>query len=209
MKKIRKGWPRCAKAARNLLLALLFALIAWELMDRPLPYGAALRRMERQFLVPETEHTAVIPRSIWGRDARLDWTEGAAIASFPSYGGSIFHIYRPYGQPFPLAEGANLIAMPFPVCQHDEAGQPLTYAAYAALQPPEGSVSASLTLHNDDGTFTVESRRADDIFLFYARPQPDEDGRTSMNSSWFIAGMFSYELTFYDAGGTVVGKTAG
>lgn len=206
MKKKRTPWPRWAKVARNLLLTLLLGFLIWRMLGKPLPYNADLRRLEHQWLIPRTEHRMTVSRAIWGKDAYIDWTEGAAVIS-TSYRSD--HFSHVMAQPFKLTDGPNLIVSPWAAYQFDKWGQPGSCALYAALQPPEDSVSAVLTLHNDDGTYTISSQRMEDVFLFYAQPETDADGRRSMGSSWFYLGRFSYELAFFDADGNLIQEIAG
>lgn len=208
MKKKRKAWPRWAKVTRNLLLAALLVLTVWDQLDRPLPYEAALRREERQFLVPETEHHLTVSRGIWGTDMRLNWTEGAAMAfaPFKRYYFFDFGIYVPYGTPHRLTEGTNLIPMPSSVVSFGTDMR--IYIVYAAIQPPEESVSAVLTVHNKYGTFTAEGTREEDAFLFYI-PPPEKDGTVYTGEGWRSKEEFSYELVFYDESGKLILETSG
>lgn len=205
-KKKRTPWPRWAKVTRNLLLALLFGFLVWGQFGKPLPYEAALRRMERQYLVPKPEHRAAVSRGVWGEQNWLDWTQGAAFVSTPTRYRIFYH---PFGQPFPLEDGPALIAFPWPGAFIREGGHLETCALYAALQPPEDSASAQLVLHNDAGTFTAGGERQDEIFVFAANPGRDAEGRMSMNNSWFDLEEFHYELTFYDEAGNVIGEVSG
>ena len=52
MRKKRIPWPRWAKVIRNLLLVLFLGVFIWDLLGKPLPHEAALRRLERQYLIP-------------------------------------------------------------------------------------------------------------------------------------------------------------
>ena len=61
------------------------------------------------------------------------------------------------------------------------------YAVYAAIEPPEDSVTAELTLHGGK-TFTVSGQKEDGIYIFYV-PSESNDGQAA------------YELMFYDADG--------
>ena len=207
MKKKRTPWPRWAKILRNILLAALLGFLMWDVWDHPsFFYMADLRRVERQWLIPETECIAEISRGIWGVDARIGWTEGAAVASFPRRGKFFTNAAA---MPYLLTEGPNLIALPWSTGLQDRYGQPHSYACYVALQLPEDSASAVLTLHNEDGTYTVSSQREGDIFLFYAAPEPDENYISRMGSSWFYMGQFTYELEFYDENGNMIQEVSG
>lgn len=208
MKQKRRAWPRWAKVTRNLLLAALLGLMVWEQLDKPLPYEAAVRRVERQFLIPETEHHLTLSRGMWGTDMQLDWTEGAALVCYAAKTHYFFDfgINNPYGTPYRLTEGTNLIPMPVSVLLFE--GEMRVYVAYVAVQPPEESVSAVLTLHNEYGTFTAESTREEDVFVFYI-PPPEEDGTIHTGDAWSNEEKYSYELVFRDSAGEVVETISG
>jgi len=209
MKRKRAPWPRWAKIARNLLLFLVMALILWGQLGKPLPYGMALRREARQYLLPEMDHHIEISRGYWGDDMRLDWTEGAAMASVPAQEYLTFAV-RPVGTPYRLTDGPNLLPFPWTVLLPEE-GEILmsSYAVYAAIFPPESAATAILTLHNNSGTYTVAGQREGEVFLFYAHPDPEEDGSRSMDSSWFFPREFTYKLSFYDLTGKAVDHVFG
>lgn len=211
MKKKRTSWPRWAKTARNFLLALLLGLVIWNQLGAPLPYTAALRRVERQQLLPKMDHRVDTSRGYRGGGSiRFEWTEGAAVTSlYLPADARLTYFYDPFTIPRRLAEGPSLISVPCFVSLRDEMGQPTSHAVYAAVFPPANSVTADLTLHNRVGTFTVSAQREDDAFIFYARPEPDENGRRSMGSEWYSLEEFTYELTFYSETGEVVGGISG
>lgn len=211
MKKKRTSWPRWAKTARNFLLALLLGLVIWNQLGKPLPYGAALRRAERQQLFPKMEHRVDIYKGYRGGGSiRIEWTEGAAVTAphIPADARLTF-FYDPFTRPRRLTEGPSLISVPSFVALRDEMGQPTSHAVYAAVFPPADSVTAELTLHNRVGTFIVSSQREDDAFIFYAQPEADENGRRSMGSEWYSPEEFTYELTFYGGTGEIVGEISG
>lgn len=56
-------------------------------------------------------------------------------------------------------------------------------------------------MHIDGGDYSVEGIREGAFFLFYARPEPDEEGRVSMGGDWFLLGDSAYELEFFDQDG--------
>lgn len=214
MKKKHKGWPRWAKVARNLLLTLLFALTVWSQLGKPLPYNADIRRLERQHLIPKTEHSVEIPDSYFGAySSQIDWTEGAAIVSAPARHGLNNWIPTVIANPVSLEDGTSLIPIPWTKVRYVFNGSNQrweTSAVYAAVFPPEGSVNASLTVHNNAGEFTASSQRENDAFIFYVKAGPvDEDGNVHMDSSWFSTEFFHYELLFYDEAGEVVGEISG
>lgn len=168
----------------------------------PLPAGAEFRRLERQSLAPPSEIAAVIPTGepfsprIW-----LGFGEGWAIAGTPYRLSRTLSDSRIY----PLSGGPELICLGRGVVRHDETGQPLAHAVYAALQPPADSMRAVLTLRNADGDFTAEGVREGGLFLFRLRPE----GRAAMHSFWFSPDGYSYELTFYNGDGTMLEAVAG
>ncbi len=206
MKKKRAPWPRWAKVARNILLTALLALLAWDMWGWPsLSFRADLRRAERRMLIPEPE-TVVELKLSYGNPYRIELSGDVAVMAMYAR-GSLFS--NAYPTRYVLGEGPALLCVPFPVVSPDEAGQPLGCAAYVAVQPPEGSASAVLTLHNEDGNFTAEGVPEERSFLFYARPQPDRDGYVSMGESWFRPEMFTYELAFYDMEGRILQEISG
>ena len=192
MRKKRAPWPRRAKAARNLLLVLLLGGVIWGLLGKPLPYEAALRRLERQYLIPETEHSTEISRGYWGGNVRVDWNEYAAMASIRVLRAASprsYYYHYPIVEIYRLTEGPNLLALPWSTrLPGDTVGTIDSYAIYAAIDPPEDSVTAELTLHGDGGTFTASGQKEDGSYIFYV-PLESDDGLTA------------YELMFYDADG--------
>ena len=208
-KRRRAPWSRRAKIARNLLLSLLLALTVWTQLGRPLPYGLLVRRAARQNLIPEMDHHANISQGLWGGYIRIDWTEGTAMTSrYIPPEARLTYFYDPYVTPCDLTDGPNLLSFPWVAMYSSEDFKDFeVYAVYAALFPPENSASAVLTLHNNSGTFTVSGRREDEIFVFYARPEPEEDGSRHMDNSWFSLDEFTYELTFYNEAGEIVNHT--
>lgn len=214
MKKKRTPWPRWAKTARNFLLALLLGLVVWDQLGKPLPYTAALRRAERQQLLPKMDHRVDISRGYRGGGSiRIEWTEGAAITSAPHIPADarLTNLYVPFTTPQRLTEGVNLLTssrarVELPV---EGAKLPGLFAVYAAVFPPADSVTAELTLHIRDGTYTSSAQREGDTFIFYARPEPSENGIRVMGPEWYSPEEFIYELTFYSETGEIVGEAAG
>ena len=146
MKKKRAPWPRWAKILRNLLLAALLGFMMWDLWDQPtFSYMEDLRRRERKMLFPEPEAVAEFNIS-GGMKYRVELTDDMAVTSYPAH-GDFFTVANT--SVLLLEEGPNLICISRFVELPDEAGQPMSYAAYAAAHPPKGAVSATLTLHND------------------------------------------------------------
>lgn len=206
MRKQRTPWPRWAKTARNILLTALLGLLAWDAWGWPsLSFRADLRRAERRMLIPEPE-AAVDLKLSYGNPYRIEVSGNVAVMAM-SVKGSFFT--TAYPARYILGEGPELLCVPFPVVSPDEFGQPVTCAAYAAVHPPEDAVSAVLELHNEDGDFAVEGVREGEIFLFYARPEPDSDGYVSVGGSWFRPERFTYELAFYDGDGNILRKISG
>ena len=202
MKRKRTPWPRWAKLTRNLFLFLLLALTVWTQLGRPLPYGAALRRAARQYLMPKMEHHAEISQLYWLGSIRADWTEGAAMLSIPVEPLHTRFFHYPIVEPIPLTKGTNLLASPWTASRTPD----LTgiCAIYIAVFPPEDSVTATLTLHNDDAAYTADAEREGEIFVFYIRPEPDENGVTTIKPTWHGAEERAYELTFYNESGEEV-----
>lgn len=199
-------WPRRAKIVRNLVIVFILSLTVWTQLGKPLPYEPSIRRMARQSLVPAMDRHAEITTDLWYQKMRIDWTDGAAMASMYVHPEARPDLYPYYLNAFQyhLTGGPNLVAFPWPVIISDTNLPLSSYAVYAVLFPPEGSAAAALTLHNNSGTYTVTGERDDEIFVFYARPDPDADGGRRMDSSWFFTQDFTYELTFYDETGKEV-----
>lgn len=201
----KKHMPRWAKVLRNILLAALLGFLIWDAWDHPsFTFRANLRRMERRMLFPPQE-SAVELQTV-GESYWIEVVDGAVLTAQPSRGRFFSNAKVSLT---PLPEGPALVAFRNPVVLRDEFGQPTGYAAYAAFQPPENSVRAMLTLHNGDGDFPVEGIREENMFLFFARPEPGENGILSMGSTWFFEELFTYELVFYDDGGRCVGAIDG
>lgn len=187
MRKKRTPWPRWAKVTRNLLLVLLLGVFIWDLLDKPLPHEAALRRLQRQYLIPETDRSIEVSRGYWGGSQRIDWNECAAMVSIQvqaspyNYDYPIVSVHR-------LTEGPDLLPLPWSTLLPGNAvGTMDIYAVYAAIRPPEDSVTAELTLYGSK-TLTVSGQKEDDIYIFYV-PSESNDGQAA------------YELKFYDADG--------
>lgn len=190
MRKKRTPWPRWAKVTRNLLLVLLLGVFIWDLLDKPLPHEAALRRLQRQYLIPETDRSIEVSRGYWGGSQRIDWNECAAMVSIQvqaspyNYDYPIVSVHR-------LTEGPDLLPLPWSTLLPGNAvGTMDIYAVYAAIEPPEDSVTAELTLHGGK-TFTVSGQKEDGIYIFYV-PSESNDGQAA------------YELKFYDADGELL-----
>lgn len=196
MRKKRNAWPRWAKILRNSLLAALLGLLMWDAWDQPyLTFRGDLRKKERQMLFPEREFSAELKTPYHSYKIKQ---EDNAVLIAEDCRGRFFSSAQVRCL---LCEKPALFCFSLPILQHDKSGQPVSCAAYAAFQPPEDSAGAVLTLHNNAGDFAVEGVREENMFLFYARPDPDEKGTVSMDSSWFREGYFTYELTFFDKNG--------
>lgn len=195
MKKKREGWPRWAKILRNLLLAALLGFMIWDLWDQPtLSYTEDLRRRERMILFPEPAAEVEFNIS-GGMKYRVELADDMAVTSYPARGKFFTNANASVWR---LKEGPHLLCVPLPVDLRDEAGQPMSYAAYVAVHPPEDAAAAVLTLHMEEGDYVIEGIREGEVFLFYARLEPDEDGRVSMGSFWFWLEKLAYELEFFD-----------
>ena len=206
MKKKRKSWPRWAKILRNLLLALLLGVMIWDLWDQPsFSCTMALRRRERQMLLPEPEAAVEFKVSEHVK-YRIELADDIAITSH-LYRGDFFAVANPSVRY--LEEGPNLLIVPLAVERRDEFGQPLSHAAYAAVHPPENAAAAMLTLRADDASCAVEGIREGEFFLFYARPEPDENGHIAVNSSWLSPEELHYELEFLDGDGNSICRVSG
>ena len=103
----------------------------------------------------------------------------------------------PYNYCYPIAnvyrltEGPDLLALPWStLLPGNEVGMMDIYAVYAAIEPPEDSVTAELTLHGGK-TFTASGQKEGDIYIFYV-PSESNDGQAA------------YELKFYDADGELL-----
>ncbi|MDE7041755.1 MAG: hypothetical protein K2P10_03080 [Oscillospiraceae bacterium] len=190
MRKKRTPWPRWAKVTRNLLLVLLLGVFIWDLLDKPLPHEAALRRLQRQYLIPETDRSIEVSRGYWGGSQRIDWNECAAMVSIQvqaspyNYDYPIVSVHR-------LTEGPDLLPLPWSTLLPGNAvGTMDIYSVYAAIEPPEDSATAELTLYSSK-TLTVSGQKEDDIYIFYV-PSESNDGQAAC------------ELKFYDADGELL-----
>lgn len=192
MRKKRTPWPRWAKIVRNLLLVLLLSIFIWNLLEKPLPREAALRRLERQYLIPETDRSVEVSRGYWGGSQRIDWNAWAAVSSIQARKAQPYNYYYPIANVYRLTEGPDLLALPWStLLPGDGVGTMDTYAVYAVIEPPEDSVTAELTLHGDGGVFTASGQREDGVWIFYV-PSEANDEQTA------------YELMFYDADGELL-----
>lgn len=211
MKRKPAPWPRWAKVLRNLVLFLFLTLTVWTQMAKPLPYEPSLRRMARQCLIPAMEHHAEIIMDPL-RDVHIDWSEDVAMSSL-YMDPDLWFVYPHRHSPslHKLTGGSDLLSFPWMVSLDRPDSTPESgyapysgYAAYVSLFPPDSSTAATLTLHNNSGTYTVTGERYGEVFVFYAQPEPNEEGARIMDSSWFFAREFTYELTFYDETGKEV-----
>lgn len=209
MKEKRKGWPRWAKILRNLLLAVLLGVMIWDLWDQPsFTYAMDLRRRERQMLVPEPEAVAEFNIS-GGMKYRVELTDDMAVTSYPAH-GDFFTVANT--SVLLLEEGPNLICISRFVELPDEAGQPMSYAAYAAAHPPEDAVSATLTLHSDgwDSDTAVEGIQEGELFLFYLRSeQQDKSIFLHVTGPRFTIEGVTYQLEFFDKDGRSICQVSG
>lgn len=191
MRKKRTPWPRWAKIVRNLLLVLLLSIFIWDLLEKPLPREAALRRLERQYLIPETDRSVEVSRGYWGGSQRIDWNAWAAVSSIQARKAQPYNYYYPIANVYRLTEGPDLLALPWStLLPGDGVGKMDTYAVYAVIEPPEDSVTAELTLHGGK-TCTASGQREDGVWIFYV-PSEANDEQTA------------YELMFYDADGELL-----
>lgn len=191
MRKKRTPWPRWAKVTRNLLLVLFLAVFIWDLLDKPLPHEATLRRLERQYLIPETDRSIEVSRGYWGGSQRIDWNECAAMVSIQVRKAHPYNYHYPIADVYRLTEGPDLLALPWSkLLPGNAVGTMDIYAVYAAIKPPKNSVTAELTLHGGK-TLTVSGQKEDGIYIFYA-PSESNDGQAA------------YELMFYDADGELL-----
>lgn len=191
MRKKRIPWPRWAKVIRNLLLVLFLGVFIWDLLGKPLPREAALRRLERQYLIPEMDRSIEVSRGYWGGNQRIDWNECAAMVSIQARKAPPYNYYYPTANVYRLMEGPDLLALPWStLLPGNEVGTMDIYAVYAAIRPPQDSVTAELTLHGGK-TLTVSGQKEDDIYIFYV-PSESNDGQAA------------YELKFYDADGELL-----
>ena len=90
----------------------------------------------------------------------------------------------PYNYDYPivsvhrLTEGPDLLPLPWSTLLPGNAvGTMDIYAVYAAIRPPEDSVTAELTLYGSK-TLTVSGQKEDDIYIFYV-PSESNDGQAA------------------------------
>ena len=191
MRKKRTPWPRWAKVTRNLLLALLLGVFIWDLLDKPLPHEAALRRLQRQYLIPEMDRSIEVSRGYWGSSQRIDWNECAAMVSIQVRKASPYNYDYPTANVYRLTEGPDLLPLlGSTLLPGNAVGTMDIYSVYAAIEPPEDSATAELTLYSSK-TLTVSGQKEDDIYIFYV-PSESNDGQAA------------YELKFYDADGELL-----
>ena len=206
MKKKRAPWPRWAKILRNLLLAALLGFMIWDLWDQPtFSYMTDLRRRERKMLFPEPESVVEFNIS-GGMKYRVELADDVAVTSYPARGKFFTNANASVRR---LEEGPCLLYISRPVELQDEWGQPLSYTAYVAVHPPENAASAVLMQHMDEGDYVVEGIREGEVFLFYARPEPDEEGRIWMDIPGFWLENRVYELEFFDEDGNSICQISG
>ena len=181
MRRKRTPWPRWAKVTRNLLLVLFLGVFIWELLDKPLPHEAALRRLQRQYLIPEMDRSIEVSRGYWGGSQRIEWNECAAMVSIQVRKAHPYSYYHPAANVYRLTEGPDLLPLPWSkLLPGNAVGTMDIYSVYAAIEPPEDSATAELTLYGSK-TLTVSGQKEDDIYIFCV-PSESNDGQAAGHS---------------------------
>ena len=190
MKRISiRPWPRWARVTRNLLLSLLLALFLWASVGAPLPKAAAVRRFERECLVPYGETVL-----------ELEEGEAAFTPVCVSASGEAVVAVGPYLQWLDRLEGDGPTLLPLRTTIYSVGwGSILSHPAYMLVHPAAGTASAKLTVHNQQGDFTAQGERRGEVFFFV---MPDPNGWSSRD--WWEPEGYTYDLTCYDAAGGVL-----
>ncbi len=185
-------WPRWAKAARNLLFAALTAYLVWATLGAPLPETAHLRRYERRALTPRGEIVLRYQGDSVAEQTTLSVSDHAAAGSWAWVDWLV-----------PL-EGSGPQLAPLrcidPVWGLTGPGSVDFAHSYALVRPPEGAVSAELTLTNGQGTFTARGAPEDAVLLFQI-PYP-EGNAAWLEQNWNDANYFTWTVTVATETGT-------
>ena len=195
------------RAARNLLLALLLLAALWYVEGCPLPtQEMEFRRMERQRLAGRSE---IIFRcesqgeAMLGRpDMLLGVTDTAVHTSSDS------HTLRVWPRD---ADGPTLVVLP-----SELELQPVFTVGLAAVDPPEGTAAARLTITlsvNDWAEdYTVEGERQGAVWLFTLAQRQTEDALRELERQALSylthqeaeTSLYPYTVEFFDADGAVL-----
>lgn len=199
------------RAGRNLLLAALAAFLIWSMNGYPLPtQEMEFRRLERQRLAGRSE---IIFRcesqgeAMLGRpDMLLGVTDTAVHTSSDTHPLNVW----PRD-----ADGPTLVVLP-----SELELQPVFTVGLAAVDPPEGTAAARLTItlaFNDWAEdYTVEGERQGAVWLFTLAQRQTEDAlreleRQALSYLTHQAAetfLYPYTVEFFDADGALLDTLA-
>ena len=199
------------RAGRNLLLAALAAFLIWSMNGYPLPtQEMEFRRLERQRLAGRSE---IIFRcesqgeAMLGRpDMLLGVTDTAVHTSSDS------HTLRVWPRD---ADGPTLVVLP-----SELELQPVFTVGLAAVDPPEGTAAARLTITlsvNDWAEdYTVEGERQGAVWLFTLAQRQTEDALRELERQALSylthqeaeTSLYPYTMEFFDADGALLDTLA-
>ena len=199
------------RAARNLLLALLLLAALWYVKGCPLPtQEMEFRRMERQRLAGRSE---IIFRcesqgeAMLGRpDMLLGVTDTAVHTSSDTHPLNVW----PRD-----ADGPTLVVLP-----SELELQPVFTVGLAAVDPPEGTAAARLTITlsvNDWAEdYTVEGERQGAVWLFTLAQRQTEDALRELERQALSylthqeaeTSLYPYTVEFFDADGALLDTLA-
>lgn len=183
------------------LLSLVLLLPLWGQYRFPLPsLEMEVRRYERQRLLPESTHVALVGEESWGHPFAVAWGSGYVLTSTMPVRGRMADVTL-------VPEGAGTMVLPLPgTAQIYEDGAFTGRCALAALKVPAGTVSAALELTlEEEGwsrTFLCQGVAQEGVYTFLTRPA-GVDPRAEEAFQHFAQGRGNarWRAVFYDGGG--------
>ena len=185
------------RAARNLLLAALAALLIWWTAGFPLPTPElTFRRAERQALAERSE-------LIWQYEGIVGGDEDLLVGLADRF----VHVWHPNGYVlfWPRQEGGTLVPLPAET-RYQDRGSSYTGPALLVPDPPEGAESARLTITLGDpgwqGEYQAEGERQGQVLFFQLHHEASFRMLTDERPLTFRS--IPYTLEFFDANGMLL-----
>ena len=198
------------RAARNLLLAALAALLIWWTAGFPLPTPElTFRRAERQALAERSE-------LVWQYEGIVGGDEDLLVGLADRF----VHVWHPNGYVlfWPRQEGGTLVPLPAETRYQDQ-GSSYTGPALLVPDPPEGAEGARLTItlsiNNWMEDYIVGGTRQGQVFFFQLEMRHQNDAHSmdeATGFSWLTyerpdflgLSQYPYTLEFFDGEGQLL-----
>ena len=185
------------RAARNLLLAALAALLIWWTTGFPLPTPElTFRRAERQALAERSE-------LVWQYEGIVGGDEDLLVGLADRF----VHVWHPNGYVlfWPRQEGGTLVPLPAET-RYQDRGSSYLGPALLVPDPPEGAESARLTITLGDpgwqGEYQAEGERQGQVLFFQLHHEASFRMLTDERPLTFRS--IPYTLEFFDASGNLL-----